>query len=56
MAELAYDIEQLYIEGFSPRSIATQLECPLEIVYDWLEEFNLSKDEEDSSPYATINS
>ena len=37
MAELSYDIEQLYIEGFSPKSIAVQLECPLELVYDWLE-------------------
>jgi len=38
MAELAYDIEQLYIEGYSPKSIAVQLECPLEMVYQWLED------------------
>lgn len=37
VAELAYDIEQLYIEGYSPKTIAAMLECPLTIVYDWLE-------------------
>ena len=38
MSELAYDIEQLYIEGYRPKTIAAMLECPIEIVYDWLEE------------------
>jgi hypothetical protein len=46
VAELAYDIEQLYIEGFSPRSISAQLGCPLAIVYDWLESCNVSSDED----------
>ena len=55
MAELAYDIEQLYIEGHSPKAIAQILECPLTTVYDWLEEFNLGENEE-FSPNATINS
>lgn len=56
MNELAYDIEQLYIEGFSPKTIAAQLECPLEIVYDWIESNSLSGDEEEFSPNATVNS
>jgi transposase len=43
MAELAYDIEQLYIEGYSPKSIAVQLECPLSVVYDWLEATNVAE-------------
>jgi hypothetical protein len=42
MAELAYDIEQLYIEGFSPKAIAVQLECPLSVIYDWLEDVGMS--------------
>jgi len=46
LAELAYDIEQLYIEGFSPKSIAVQLECPLSIVYDWLEEVGMGGPED----------
>lgn len=37
VAELAYDIEQLFIEGYSPKAIAAQLECPLTMVYDWIE-------------------
>jgi hypothetical protein len=53
MAELAYDIEQLYIEGFSPKSISVQLECPLEVVYDWLEATNVAEapQDEEYSPY-----
>lgn len=41
MSELAYDIEQLYIEGHTPRMIAIMLECPIEQVYGWLEEVGL---------------
>ena len=37
IAELAYDIEQLYIEGFSAKTISVMLECPIEIVYGWIE-------------------
>jgi hypothetical protein len=67
MAELAYDIEQLYIEGYTPKSIAVQLGCTLEMVYDWLEDNSVVEakadaadwdelDEADFSPYATSNS
>lgn len=57
MAELAYEIEQLYIEGFSARSIAVQLECPVEIVYGWIESnFVAENPQEDLSPFETINS
>lgn len=55
IAELAYDIEQLYIEGYSPKSIALQLECPIDIVYDWIESNGVSEAEE-FSPYETIGS
>ena len=57
MAELDYDIEQLYIEGYSPKSIAIQLDCPLTMVYDWLESNSVSEDvaetpqDEPYSPY-----
>ena len=36
MEELAYDIEQLYIEGQNAGQIARQLNCPKEIVLDWI--------------------
>ena len=46
VADLAYDIEQYYIEGYSPKTIASMLECPLSMVYDWLESTNVSADED----------
>ena len=56
MAELAYDIEQLYIEGHSPKMIAAILECPVEIVYDWMADTNLDEADESFDPYDTVNS
>ena len=55
VAELAYDIEQLYIEGYSPKTIAMLLECPVSMVYDWMESEGLGESEE-LSPFETINS
>jgi len=46
MNELAYDIEQLYIEGFDAKSIAVQLGCPIEIVFDAFTEMGV----EDTGP------
>jgi hypothetical protein len=54
MAELSYDIEQLYIEGMSARMIALTLECPIELVLGSLEEMNVAdapQEEEIYSPY-----
>ena len=60
MSELAYDIEQMYIEGYKPTTIAGLLGCELSLVYDWIEtnglEVNTSLTEEDYDPHATINS
>lgn len=61
LSELSYDIEQLYIEGHHPTSIAQQLGCPLGLVYDWLESTNVSEAPEacytmDCDPFSTINS
>jgi DNA-directed RNA polymerase specialized sigma24 family protein len=57
VAELAYDIEQMYIEGYSPKTIAAQLGCPLTMVYDWLEETGVAEaPQEELSPFETINS
>ncbi len=55
MSDLAYDIEQMYIEGISPKRIAEILECPIETVYDWIDGEGLSGGE-DLDPYNTINS
>ena len=57
VAELMYDIEQLYIDGMSARMIALTLECPIEMVLGALEEMGVSdvaeKPQEDEiySPY-----
>lgn len=56
MSELAYDIEQLYIEGYSPKSIAMQLECPISMVYDWLEDTNIGELDVAESPQEEIYS
>ena len=70
MSELAYDIEQLFIEGMSPTQIAKELGCPLSIVYDWLEAESLEDDEaidpaewdqafpapDNYDPFETVNS
>jgi hypothetical protein len=54
IAELAYDIEQLYIEGHSAKMIATLLECPIEMVLNQLQEMGVAdapQEEEIYSPY-----
>ena len=54
VAELAYDIEQLYIDGLSAKRIAAELECPIEIVLGALEEMGVAdapQEEEIYSPY-----
>lgn len=56
MAELSYDIEQLYIEGHSPKMIAKMLECPVEIVLDWIAGESLGVSEDELDPFNTINS
>jgi hypothetical protein len=60
IAELSYDIEQLYIEGMSARMIALTLDCPLTMVLAALEEMNV-EDVADSpqgeyDPFETVNS
>ena len=54
LAELAYEIEQLYIEGLTEKNIAKTLDIPVEMVYDWLADNGI--DAEELSPHATINS
>ena len=53
MAELDYDIQELYIDGLSAQQIATELECPLYIVVDCLKEMGVVDKQQDEpySPY-----
>jgi hypothetical protein len=52
--ELSYDIEQLFIEGYSPRTISVILECPIDLVYDWLESVDLNTESEELVDTAQI--
>jgi hypothetical protein len=56
MKDLAYDIQELYIEGFGSRAIAEELNCPIEIVLGALKEMNVADSTEDFSPFDTVNS
>ena len=53
IAELAYDIEQLYIEGKTASAIARELDCPIGIVKGWIEGNSVedTDQEEVYSPY-----
>ena len=55
--DLAYDIEQLYIDGRSAKTIAKTLDCPLEQVLGFLEELGVADTpQEEYDPFETINS
>ena len=56
MAELSYDIVQLYIEGHSAKVIAIMLECPVEIVLGALEEMGVADAPQEYDPFNTLNS
>ena len=57
MADLSYDIQELYIEGHSAKMIATLLECPVEMVLAELEEMGVADSPQDEfSPFETMNS
>jgi len=57
MKDLAYDIQELYIEGFNSRAIAYELGCPIEIVLGALEEMGVADAPQDEfSPFDTMNS
>jgi hypothetical protein len=45
MAELDYDIQELFIDGHDARSIARILQCPLKDVLGTLESFGVGKED-----------
>lgn len=60
LKDMAYDIEQLYIDGFSPSRISKILGCPIGLVFDWLEDNNMGvvseQQELEFDPFNTVNS
>ena len=58
VADLSYDIQELYIDGHGAKSIARILECPIEMVLSVLEDMGVADtpQEGDYDPYLTVNS
>ena len=57
VAELSYDIQELYIEGLSAKRIAAELNCPIEMVLEVLENMGVADTpQEDYNPFDTVNS
>jgi orotate phosphoribosyltransferase-like protein len=55
--DLIYDIQELFIDGMSAKTIAKTLDVPLEQVLITLESFGVDEtQQEELSPYETINS
>ena len=54
--KLFYDIQELFIDGFNAEEIAAQLNCPVDMVGEYLVEFGVAEIQHDFSPYATVNS
>ena len=55
LAELSYDIQELYIEGHSAKMIATVLDCSIELVLTALEDMGVA-DSDELSPFEAVNS
>jgi orotate phosphoribosyltransferase-like protein len=43
IADLAYDIEALYIDGLSAAKIAQELNCPVEMVTAWIKDIGVAE-------------
>ena len=56
MADLAYDVEQLYIEGHGAKMIADLLDCPVEQVFGYIQDMGVEDAPEDYSPFVSMNS
>lgn len=50
VAELYYDIETMYIDGVSAKRIAAILDCPLDIVYEVLEDMGVADAPQEKNP------
>ena len=56
MSDLAYEVEQLYIEGHSAKMIADLLDCPVEQVLGYIQDMGVEDAPEDYSPFVSMNS
>jgi hypothetical protein len=56
MSDLDWEIQELYIEGYSAKTIAVMLACDIELVLGKLADMGVEDSVEDMSPFATVNS
>ena len=57
MSDLDWEIQELYIEGYSAKTIAVMLACDIELVLGKIASMGVEDSAEDAlSPYATVNS
>lgn len=56
VADLMYDIQEMFIEGMGAKQIAAVLQCPVETVLQVLEEFGVEDSDTDYDPFQTVNS
>jgi len=57
MKDLAYDIQEMYIDGMSAKGIANILDIPMEQVLAVLETFGVAdQPQEEFDPWNTVNS
>ncbi len=47
VADLVYDVQELYIDGMGAKQIAAELECPVEFVLQILQEFGVEDSDTD---------
>jgi len=56
MSDLDWEIQELYIEGYSAKTIAVMLACDIEIVLGKIASMGVADSTDDLSPFATVNS
>lgn len=60
VAELVYDIQELFIDGMGAKQISQELGCPMDTVLQVLESFGVDAEDMDYAdefdPFGTVNS
>jgi hypothetical protein len=56
MSDLDWEIQELYIEGYSAKTIAAMLVCDMELVLGKIAAMGVEDSADDLSPFATVNS
>jgi hypothetical protein len=56
MSDLDWEIQELYIEGYSAKTIASMLLCDIELVLGKIADMGVADSTDDLSPFATVNS